>query len=405
MMKTFVLPSSTAIGKHLGLTIAALSLAIHAQAREAGVLAGLGGEVTVVRSGNVLQATGGDEIYQGDQILSGSDQLFQLLLRDETTFTFGGGSEVTLDHYEFDDAAGRGKLQITQLAGQLKFATGKIADGSLSAFRIVQPSSAIAVLGTMGVTAVLPAERAAELFPAQVTRAEGAPYSYSALMGPGPYSAISAGTFVVTSEGVEVRVDQPEGTVLASAGTPPVFFFAPPLGFERSQVAATNDDSASDETARELNATVDAEDPAENKRKAEASQRSENLTPRRSVSDDFIQNLQVERIIQRMEQEFGIPNEPSSPQPDGTNGNAPAAQQPDNSGNSQPTEEPVTSEPPAPEPEPENPEPVVPETPSEPTLPEPTDPVVIDPVVPEPIDPIILDPGGGMVCPGDPECP
>ncbi|MEE3210487.1 MAG: hypothetical protein VX245_11020, partial [Pseudomonadota bacterium] len=215
------------------LTLSALAVAVHAHAQEAGVLAGLKGSVTVYRDDQLLTARSGDDIFSGDRIESDSGQLFQLLLRDESTFTFGEGSVITLDHYEFDDDLKTGQLQITQEAGQLKFATGRIADGSLNAFRILQLATEVAVLGTMGVTAILSPEQVSVHFPDIDLPPETGPLSYSSLMGPGPYSSIPTGTFVVTAGSQRITVDQPEGSVIAGDGLAPVFFFAPPLTFER----------------------------------------------------------------------------------------------------------------------------------------------------------------------------
>ena len=388
--------------KRLGsalLTLTALAAAIHAHAQEAGVLAGLKGSVTVYRNDQSLTANSGEPIFPGDRIESGSGQLFQLLLRDESTFTFGEGSVISLDKFEYDAHKNSGNLQITQESGQLKFATGRIADGSLSAFRILQPSTEVAVLGTMGVTAILSPDQVSMHFPDIQLPPDSGPLSYSSLMGPGPYSSIPTGTFVVTAEGQSITVDQPEGSVIAAEGMPPVFFFAPPLTFERPQTSAEDDSEQSESTL----SNVTADDPADNRAEKNSNRKAsdESRQQSRRESQQYIDNLQVQRIIERMEARFGLPDEfdpaltPEQP--------AAAPTQPE----PQP-EEPVT------DPEPPVTEPPITEPPiTEPPITEPQEPGTGsglptnpggDPLDPGPgLDP--LDPGPGMVCPGDPECP
>ena len=388
------------------LTLSALAVAIQAHAQEAGVLAGLKGSVTVYRDDQLLTARSGDDIFSGDRIESDSGQLFQLLLRDESTFTFGEGSVITLDHYEFDDDLKTGQLQITQEAGQLKFATGRIADGSLNAFRILQPATEVAVLGTMGVTAILSPEQVSVHFPDIDLPPETGPLSYSSLMGPGPYSSIPTGTFVVTAGSQSITIDQPEGSIIAGDGLAPVFFFAPPLTFERPQAGDEDDTEQSNGTLSNING-VNADDPADARARENSSRGAsdESRQQSRRESQQYINDLRVQRIIERMETQFGLPEEFDP------------AFTPE-----QPVESPSQPEPQAPqepapqEPEPQQPEPEEPVTEPEPPITEPQEPGTgsglptnpggdpLDPVDPGTgLDP--LDPGSGMVCPGDPECP
>ena len=380
------------------LTLSALAVAVHTHAQEAGVLAGLKGSVTVYRDDQLLTAHSGDDIFSGDRIESDNGQLFQLLLRDESTFTFGEGSVITLDHYEFDDDLKTGQLQITQEAGQLKFATGRIADGSLNAFRILQPATEVAVLGTMGVTAILSPEQVSMHFPDINLPPETGPLSYSSLMGPGPYSSIPTGTFVVTAGSQRITVDQPEGSVIAGDGLAPVFFFAPPLTFEQPQASNESDKEQNNSTLSNING-VNADDPADARAQETANRRStdESRQQSRRESQQYINDLQVQRIIERMETRFGLPDEFDP------------AFTPE-----QPTEAPSQSEPQ--EPEPQEPEPEEPAIEPEPPVTEPQEPGTGSglPTNPggDPLDPIgpgtgldPLDPGPGMICPGDPECP
>ena len=393
------------------LTLSALAVAVHTHAQEAGVLAGLKGSVTVYRDDQLLTVHSGDDIFSGDRIESDNGQLFQLLLRDESTFTFGEGSVITLDHYEFDDDLKTGQLQITQEAGQLKFATGRIADGSLNAFRILQPATEVAVLGTMGVTAILSPEQVSVHFPDIDVPPDTGPLSYSSLMGPGPYSSIPTGTFAVTAGSQSITVDQPEGSIIAGNGLAPVFFFAPPLTFDRPQASSEDDPEQSKGTLSNIN-DVNAYDPADARARENSSSGAsdESRQQSRREAQQYINDLQVQRIIERMETRFGLPDEfdptftPEQP------AEAPSQPEP------QAPQEPEPQQPEPQEPEPQEPGPQEPVTEPEPPITEPQEPGTGSglPTYPggDPLDPVDpgtgldpLDPGSGMICPGDPECP
>ena len=363
------------------LAMAVMSSTLTSFADEAGVLAGLSGNVLILRNERKLTATGGDEVYAGDRIESGNGQLFQLLLRDESTFTFGGGSKVTLNDYQYDENTGMGKLKLTQDAGLLKFATGKIADGTTDAFRIVQPATEIAVLGTMGVTAVLTRHEAQVYFPdVNIPSSPDQPevsLSYSALMGPGPFASIPRGTFIVNAGHTSITVDQPEGSVLAAAGSDPTFFFAPPLELKRP--APTDEESDSDNNTDQKLPVVTTADPANLKRRMHSS--SSRTSPSgvdRTPAQQFISEQKVQNLLLKMEEQFGVPEELNNLP------SAPLNQTIVPSDNNETTDD--TS----PMPDPVDPGPI-----------DPLDPGPIDPLDPGPVDPV--DPV--LVCPGDPACP
>ncbi|MEK9712250.1 MAG: hypothetical protein VW258_06765 [Thalassolituus sp.] len=413
-----------------------LSQAIWAeQIGHAGVLAGLRGEVQIYRAEDSLRATGGDPVYVGDRIISDGGQLFQLLLRDETTFTFGAGSDVSLDEYEYSDSEHKGHLLLTQRAGLMKFATGKIADGTTGAFRINQPNTQIAVLGTMGVTAILTSEEASTYFPDISLPETNDAVNYAALMGPGPLASriTSTGTFVVTAGETSLTVNQPGGSVLTAGNSEPVFFVAPPLLLftaksdnddkeaGSSESKGSNNDSAEDvarttsdsSSLREL-PTIQAksfeqEAPA-GSRMSGSSTSAQRGADSPAAIRDILSTQRMQEMILRMEETFGVPEEFSS-------GSVTVPTLPGDTVTEtitdpiiDPITDPVVTDPVDPvvdpiEPEPIEPEPIDPSPVNpDPVEPTPVEPTPVDPVVIEPYDPG-FDPGGGVMCPGDPECP
>lgn len=224
-----------------------LLLPICVVADQVGVLGGLRGNVILERHGSELIATGGYEIEIGDRIRSGEGQLFQLILRDETTLTFGGGADISLDVFEYNEVTGLGKLQITQYAGLMKFATGRIANGQVGIFRINQPQLEIAVLGTMGVAGVLTQEQATTYFPQiELPKANGT-VSYAALMGPGQRAAkiTKSGAFQVSINGETANITRPGGSVLANENSGPITFFAPPLAISKTIMTSDEEEDSS----------------------------------------------------------------------------------------------------------------------------------------------------------------
>lgn len=222
-------------------------LPVCVMADQVGVLGGLRGNVTLDPFGRDISVTGGYQIQIGDRIRADEGQLFQLILRDETTLTFGGGADISLDVFEFNEATGLGELQITQYAGLMKFATGRIANGQVGVFRINQPQLEIAVLGTMGVVGVLTQEQASTYFP-QVTLPEAnGVVSYAALMGPGQRAShlTKSGAFQVSVNGEIANITRPGGSVLANENSGPITFVAPPLAISNTMIASEEEEDSS----------------------------------------------------------------------------------------------------------------------------------------------------------------
>ena len=369
------------------------------QTEQVGVLGGLYGSVSLKRDGSEISLTGGNNIQVGDRIRAQSDQLFQLILRDETTFTFGGGADVTLDVFDYDETTGVGQLQITQHAGLMKFATGRIANGQAGVFRINQPHTNIAVLGTMGVLGVLTPEQVTQYFPQiSLPDASGA-ISYAALMGPGQRASrvAKSGAFEVSSSGKKALINRPGGSVLANANSGPIVFVAPPLAISRSLIANEEEDSSSnsgdhsipDSSANKASGDLSNSLPSLTAESMQGINRdnSNNTQENRALLRDvrtLINKESIQDALDNLQQTLILPEEnqipPSSPAPGTPTSSTQDSTTPDeNSGTLNPL----------------------------PIDPLPIDPIPIDP---NPIDPIIdpIDPGidpGGIVCPGDPTCP
>ncbi len=126
-----------------------------AQAQEgvqAGVSAAVRGVVQLARGDTVVgrQIDSGDPIYLQDEIRSGADSGMQILLLDETVFTIGPNSEMTIDEFVFDPATGAGQVAATVAKGVFRFVTGKVAQNDPDNMAVKTPLGTIGIRGTIG---------------------------------------------------------------------------------------------------------------------------------------------------------------------------------------------------------------------------------------------------------------
>ena len=201
---------------------------------QAGVSAAVRGAVQVARTDAVgRQISSGEAIFMRDAITSGSDSGMQILLMDETVFTIGADSEISIDEFVYDPATGDGSLAANMTKGVMRFVTGKVSDGNPDSMVIKLPVGTIGIRGTIGVISVLTPDQATQQFPEQsqqVNPQPNQPVVFAALAGPGPLSQTGSntGSFTFSSPNGSVDLNRPGGAVLATPGQPPVFFIAPP---------------------------------------------------------------------------------------------------------------------------------------------------------------------------------
>lgn len=226
----------------LGSTLCS-GLAAAQDATQAGVSAAVRGQVELARSNAVgRQIVSAEPIFLQDQISSGVDSGMQILLLDETVFTIGPESEMTIDEFVYDPATGEGSLAASMGKGVMRFVTGNISDGTPENMTIKLPVGTIGIRGTIGVAAVLSPDQAQQQFPGQAPQLNagpGQPVIFAALAGPGPLTQTNSntGSFNFSTPDGSVDLNRPGGAVLATPGQPPVFFIAPPGAIQ--QVSAS----------------------------------------------------------------------------------------------------------------------------------------------------------------------
>jgi hypothetical protein len=190
--------------------IAGLATLATAQPQQAGVSAAVRGQVALARaSQNIVgkQVQSGDPIFLGDAITSGKASGLQVMLLDETVFTIGPNSEISIDEFVYDPSTNAGKITASVAKGAFRFITGKIARKRPEDMTVRLPTATIGIRGTIvaGVVRGKPgADPAADAVFSQLTKdapsAEDA-RDFVILLGPGNENNTNdrGGEFVFTA--------------------------------------------------------------------------------------------------------------------------------------------------------------------------------------------------------------
>ncbi|MCK6452845.1 MAG: FecR domain-containing protein [Alphaproteobacteria bacterium] len=130
---------------------------ISAEAQErAGVTAAVRGRVELAaRAGEVGRLVkSGEPVFLGNAIKSGPEAGLQLLLLDQTTFTIGPDSEITIDEFVYDPSRGSGKVGASVAKGVFRFVTGKVAQNNPADMVVKLPVGTIGIRGTIAMGSV-----------------------------------------------------------------------------------------------------------------------------------------------------------------------------------------------------------------------------------------------------------
>lgn len=214
----------------LGLVLVAPTNAVLAD-QPAGVAAAVQGTVTVSNAKEAVTAQSGMDILTGDQVASEPASRMQILLRDETVFTVGPDSAVTIDEFVYDPKQGTGKIVANYSKGVFRYVSGRIGKVAPENIELRLP------VGTIGI-------RGTQLFVAPNPETGG---TFIGLLGPGPNNnaqlnaggfSFSDGTKVVEVSRAGYGVEVTPGLGLSSAiPTPPSVqvAFARSLGAQAAQ--------------------------------------------------------------------------------------------------------------------------------------------------------------------------
>jgi hypothetical protein len=117
---------------------------------QAGVAAAVKGEVKVTtppgKAAHLLKS--GDPVLMGDKIETGADGQLQILLMDQTVFTLGPLSAITVDEFVYDPANDDGKVKASVMKGIFRVVSGKVAHKKPENMSVDLPAGAIGFRGT-----------------------------------------------------------------------------------------------------------------------------------------------------------------------------------------------------------------------------------------------------------------
>ena len=187
-----------------------------AAVEQAGVTAAVRGQVDLIPIVDKVKhrAKSGEDVFLGDEISSLDESGMQLMLLDETVFTNGPNTDLTIDDFVYDPATGAGQVTASLAKGVLRFVTGKVARGDPEDMVVKLPVGTIGIRGTIG----------AVLY-------DGVNPALVVLLGPGPRNNADArqGRLAVSAAGKTVNLTRTGwGTSIEPGGQPAdAFPFSP----------------------------------------------------------------------------------------------------------------------------------------------------------------------------------
>jgi hypothetical protein len=106
------------------------------------------GAAYLVRAGAQVPVQAGQVVYQSDVIRTGPDGRIGVTLKDDTRVSIGPASEVRLDRFSYDPAAGQLALVLKVARGVVAYVSGRIAKLAPDSVHIETPTAILGVRGT-----------------------------------------------------------------------------------------------------------------------------------------------------------------------------------------------------------------------------------------------------------------
>ena len=106
------------------------------------------GEVFVERHGTTLPLEKGARVFAEDLLVTGKDGALGIVLRDNTIFSMGPESRLSLNEFVFAPVEGEFSLLVRMIKGTFVYLSGIIAKLSPESVHIETPVGVVAVRGT-----------------------------------------------------------------------------------------------------------------------------------------------------------------------------------------------------------------------------------------------------------------
>jgi hypothetical protein len=135
------------------LMVGALSTAGAAVA-EIGRIKSVAGAANVMRGKSVTPATLGYQLLVSDVLQTGANGRIGITFADNSRFSVGPNSRISLTQFEFDDTTHKGRSLTTVDRGALAIVSGQIAKENRDGMKVRTPTSLLAARGTTFVVEV-----------------------------------------------------------------------------------------------------------------------------------------------------------------------------------------------------------------------------------------------------------
>ena len=106
------------------------------------------GSAMVERSGNRLTPTPGFLLQSGDTLVTGKDGQMSLTFIDDTRFSVGPNSRISVDKFDYNARSQTGEFVTRVNRGSLAVVSGQIARSKQDAMKVRTPTSLLGVRGT-----------------------------------------------------------------------------------------------------------------------------------------------------------------------------------------------------------------------------------------------------------------
>lgn len=106
------------------------------------------GNASVQRGGTTLTPKPGFLLLTGDKLVTGKDGQMSLTFADDTRFSVGPNSNISVDKFDYDARSQTGAFTTRVNRGSLAVVSGQIARSKQDAMKVRTPTSLLGVRGT-----------------------------------------------------------------------------------------------------------------------------------------------------------------------------------------------------------------------------------------------------------------
>ncbi len=127
--------------------LVAIAMSAAAEGPRIGQIKTVSGEAMILRGTERLPVKPGDPLYTKDIVQTGEHGSIGISFIDNSVFSTGPDSQIGLDEFRFDSAAG-GEMLASMPRGTLSVVSGEITRKSPGALKIKTPTAILGVRGT-----------------------------------------------------------------------------------------------------------------------------------------------------------------------------------------------------------------------------------------------------------------